>query len=60
MVARRRVVIALGAGAFTPLASLSQQQPAKVPRIGFLGSTSAAGYANQVAAFKAGLRNSKK
>ena len=36
MIARRRVVIALGAGAFaSPLASLAQQ-PGKVWRIGFL------------------------
>ena len=36
MVTRRRVVIALGAGALAPLASFAQQQPANVARIGYL------------------------
>ena len=37
MITRRRVVIALGAGALTaPLTSFAQKQPAKIPRIGVL------------------------
>ena len=40
MITRRRVVIALGAGALAPLASFSQQK-VKVYRIGFLVQTSA-------------------
>ena len=36
MVTRRQIALALGAGALAPLASFAQQQPAKVPRIGFL------------------------
>ena len=40
MITRRRIVVALGAGALTPLASFAQQQPAKVARIGFLASRS--------------------
>ena len=39
MITRRRVVIALGAGALAPLASFAQQQD-KVRRIGFLGARS--------------------
>ena len=54
---RRKLLIALGASVLaTPLASLAQQQVAKVPRIGFLGSTSASGYATQIEALRAGLR----
>ena len=37
---RRRVVFALGAGAFAPFASFAQQQPGKVWRIGFLAARS--------------------
>ena len=55
MVRRRRVVIALGAGALVaPLVLLAQQQT-KVYRIGFLGAASAAGYAKRLEAFRAGL-----
>lgn len=37
MVSRRQVVISLGASALAaPLATFAQQQPAKIPRIGFL------------------------
>ena len=54
---RRKLLVALGAGALaSPLACLAQQQPAKIARIGFLGATSAAGYASQVDALRAGLR----
>ena len=57
MIARRKIVVAIGATALTaPLASFAQQ-PAKVARIGFLGTASAAGYAGQVEAFRAGLRD---
>ncbi|MGH9649100.1 MAG: hypothetical protein ACRD3I_01390, partial [Terriglobales bacterium] len=55
---RRRLMFALGAGTLgAPLESFAQQKPAKVARIGFLGSTSASGYANQVGALRAGLRD---
>ena len=53
---RRRIVIALGAGALAPFASFAQQQPARIPHVGFLGPTSAAGMASRLAAFQAGLR----
>ncbi len=55
---RRNLLMALGAGALAaPLASFAQQQPAKVARIGFLGSGSASGYASLVDALRAGLRD---
>ena len=54
---RRRLLIALGAGALTPLASRAQQSPAKVPRIAFLGNSTAALEANLVGPFRAGLRD---
>ena len=54
---RRRLVVALGAGVLAPLASFAQQQPAKVPRIGFLGSASASGFASRIEALRAGLRD---
>jgi len=56
---RRELLMAGGAGLCllaAPLASLAQQQ-AKVWRIGFLGATSASGYARQVEALRAGLRD---
>ena len=53
---RRRLLIALGAGALVPIASFSQQQSTKIPRIGFLGPTTAAGVASRLEAFRAGLR----
>ena len=57
MIARRRLVIALGASALAaPLAPFAQQQPAKIPRIGFLGATTAAGIANRLEGLRAGLR----
>ncbi|MBI3373830.1 MAG: ABC transporter substrate-binding protein [Betaproteobacteria bacterium] len=56
MISRRRSLIALGLGSFAvPITSLAQQ-PGKIARIGFLGSTSALGYARRLAAFRAGLR----
>ena len=57
MITRRKLVLALGAGAFAPLASFAQQQPAKVYRIGFLGAESAFGFASYVEALRAGLRD---
>ena len=57
MVTRRKLVIALGACAFAPLASFAQQPPAKIPRIGFLGSTTAPAFASRVDALRAGLRD---
>jgi putative ABC transport system substrate-binding protein len=52
---RRRLLIALGAGALTaPLNSLAQQQ-VKIHRIGFLGATSLSGYQRYVDALRAGL-----
>ena len=54
---RRKLVIALGAGALiAPLASFAQQQ-GKVWRIGYLGPTSASGFALQMEALRAGLRD---
>ena len=58
MIARRRLVMALGASALaSPLASFAQQQPTKIPRLGFLGPTTAAGIATRLEAFRAGLRD---
>ncbi|MBI3371490.1 MAG: ABC transporter substrate-binding protein [Betaproteobacteria bacterium] len=54
---RRKLVIALGAGALaTPLCSFAQQQ-GKVWRIGFLGAASASGYVKEIDAIRAGLRD---
>ena len=58
MIARRRLVMALGASALAaPLTSFAQQQPTKIPRLGFLGPTTAAGIATRLEAFRAGLRD---
>jgi putative ABC transport system substrate-binding protein len=52
------MVLALGAGALAPLASFSQEQPAKkVYRIGFLHSESASLLASRVEALRQGLRD---
>ena len=57
MVTRRRVVIALGAGALAaPLRSFAQQQPTKVWRIGMLETTSMALNAANLNAFLKGMR----
>ena len=56
MITRRRIVLALGAGALAPLASFAQQS-AKVARIGFLGPGFAAATADRVEALRAGLRD---
>ena len=54
---RRRLLIALGAGALAaPLAAFAQQK-GKIRRIGFLGAISASGYASQMEGFRSGLRD---
>ena len=58
MIARRRIIVALGAGAFAPFVTFAQQPPGKVFRIGFLDTSSAsAPGANRVDALRAGLRD---
>lgn len=53
---RRKLVIALGAGALAvPIGSFAQQQ-GKVWRVGFLGVASAAGYVKEIDAIRAELR----
>ena len=54
---RRKLIVALGAGALAaPLGSLAQQK-GKVWRIGFLGAATASGSARRVGALRAGLRD---
>jgi putative ABC transport system substrate-binding protein len=54
---RRRLLMALGVGVLAaPFASFAQSQPAKIPRIGFLGIDSASKHAAYVEAFQARLR----
>jgi putative ABC transport system substrate-binding protein len=53
---RRRLVIALGAGALAAPFSSFAQQPAKVARIGWLEASSLASIAPRVEAFQQGLR----
>ena len=54
---RRKLIVALGAGALAaPLGSLAQQK-GKVWRIGFLGAATASGSARRVEALRAGLRD---
>ncbi len=56
MTTRRRLVLALMAGALSaPLASFAQQ-PAKIARVGFLHAASAQGTEAQLQAFRDGLR----
>ena len=56
MMTRRKLLIALGAGALAaPLASRAQQQ--RVYRVGFLGNSTAALEANLVGPFREGLRD---
>ena len=55
MITRRKIVLALGAGALAPLASFAQQS-GKVFRIGFLGASTAAGYAERVVEMRKALR----
>jgi putative tryptophan/tyrosine transport system substrate-binding protein len=54
---RRKLLIAFAAGALMPLASLAQQSAVRVPRIGFLGNSTAALEANLVEPFRDGLRD---
>ena len=56
MTTRRQVLIAFSASAFAAPFRCFSQQPAKIPRIGFLGYDSASGYANQVEQLRTGLR----
>ena len=52
---RRSIVVALGAGALAPFA-LFAQQTVKIPRIGFLGPSSAASIAGRLEGLREGLR----
>jgi putative ABC transport system substrate-binding protein len=54
---RRALLIALGSALAAPHACFAQQKPAKVARIGFLGSATAASYARQLAGLRLGLRD---
>jgi hypothetical protein len=53
---RRQFITLLGGAAAWPITARAQQ-PAKVARIGFLGLAPASAWADQVEAFKAGLRD---
>jgi putative ABC transport system substrate-binding protein len=56
MNSRRKLLVALGAGALAaPFSSFAQQQ-GKVWRIGFLGIASVSGYVGEIDAIRAGLR----
>ena len=52
---RRKIVGALGAGVFAPIASFAQQPP-KIWRVGVLGVADAVGYAAHIEALRTGLR----
>jgi putative ABC transport system substrate-binding protein len=54
---RRRLILALGAGALAAWDASFAQQPGKVWRIGFLGVASASGYANELEAIRERLRD---
>jgi putative ABC transport system substrate-binding protein len=57
MTTRRELLIALGAGVLAaPLVAIAQQQPAKVPRIGYLSATSPSTLAGRTEALRQGLR----
>ena len=56
-IGRRELLAALGGAAIACAVSARAQQTGKVARVGFLGAASAAGYANQLAGFRAGLRD---
>lgn len=54
---RRKLIVAVSAGALTaPFAAFAQPQ-SKVWRIGFLGTATAAGYVKEIDAIRAGLRD---
>ena len=57
MISRRQILIALGASAVASTSLSFAQQPVRSVRIGFLGSGSAAGYADMIAALREGLRD---
>src|SRR5215471_20652160 len=54
---RRDFIQAIAGSAATWPLAVRAQQTRKVARVGFLGAASAAGYANQLAGFRAGLRD---
>ena len=57
MIVRRHFVLVLGVSALAaPLASIAQQQPARLARIGLLAALSASSLASRVEALRAGLR----
>jgi putative ABC transport system substrate-binding protein len=53
---RRKLLVALGAGAFATPRACFAAQPAKVARVGFLGPTSAGSAKSRIDALRAGLR----
>jgi hypothetical protein len=53
---RREFITLIGGAAVWPLAARAQQ-PAKVPKIGYLGFGPASAYATRVEALRAGLRD---
>ena len=53
---RRTLIVALGAGALAAPFSALAQQPGKVWRVGYLGTTTPDAFAAEVAALRAGLR----
>jgi len=57
MTTRRRILIALGAGVLAEALPVLAQQKGKVWRIGFLGASTASGFARRVEALRAGLRD---
>lgn len=58
MINRRKMVLALGAGALAaPFTAFAQQPTPKVHRIGFLGAVSASDFESRVDALRAGLRD---
>ena len=54
---RRKLLAALGAATLAPPLIYAEEKSGKVWRIGFLGSETAAGYAKQIEAMRAGLRD---
>jgi putative ABC transport system substrate-binding protein len=54
---RRKLLVALGAGALAAPLAVFAQQKGKIWRIGFLGAASASGFAGLVEAMRAGLRD---